>query len=412
MSEALRRLIVHVAGARQGDTTITPAGGNEEWAFAYAEQATDDLALTMPRSNPVTTWPGILPPFEQHLPEMDLGLFPAAIWKEVRRDHAGMLWVAGQRRLGRLRFSRPGQALPPPTRLDLSLRDIADSRDGDGLLQDLLARITSLPGVSGVQPKLLVPLAGDVSGADLDQPKALADTHLLKGNRPEYPYATTVEAASLEFARHCGFEVPDSTLSADGKLLAVARFDLDAAGEPIGFDEACSLMGLWARDKYTTSCERLIKSLCAFVPRDDSVHVKREIYRRIAFNLLIENGDAHLKNWGLIYTNPAQARLAPIYDVLTTTCFEGLKRDIPALSLGGRKVWSDWKGFEQTAKTLNLERRFVVETLQSLCETLAKQLKLPTVYSERVPGASVILEKAQRSWQRQLLGLQTYLRRA
>ncbi len=408
MSERIGRLALHIDGQVQGETTITPVAGNEQWSYTYLPSATQDAALTMPRQLPTYNWDGILPAFEQHLPEMDLGLFPAAIWKRITRDHAGMLWVAGQRRLGRLRFSRPGEPLPGVATLGLKERDIAQANDGDGLLADLLSRMTQLPGVSGVQPKLLVPLLG----AGNEPPRALGDTHLLKGNRPEYPYATTVEAATLQLAAACGLNVPANILSADGRLLAVQRFDLDAQGAPLGFDEAASLMGLWARDKYTTSVEALHKSLLQFIPAMERLAFTRALFKLLAFNLLVENGDAHLKNFGLLYNDPDHARLAPVYDVLTTTCFEGMARDVPALPLNGRKVWDDWPAFVRFAVGRGLTANEVRTFLAQFVDTLHQQQHLPASYAERVPGAAPILKRVSEAWVRGRERLQAYLRQA
>lgn len=405
MSERIGRLSLHIHNTVQGETTVTPVGGNEQWSFTYLPTATQDVALTMPHSLPTYAWDGILPAFEQHLPEMDLGLFPVAIWKRITRDHAGMLWVAGQRRLGRVRFTRPGEALPDLAPLGITARDIAGTRDGDALLADLLSRLTALPGVSGVQPKLLLPLIE----AGSEPPRALADTHLLKGNRPEYPFATTVEAATLELAAACGLPVPPNTLSADGRLLAVARFDLDAQGEPLGFDEAASLMGLWARDKYTTSCEALHKSLLAFIPPLQRHAFTRQLFTLFAFNLLVENGDAHLKNFGLLYSRPDAARLAPVYDVLTTTCFEGMERDTPALPLNGRKVWDDWAGFVRLANSRGLRHAETRELLTGLATALRQQQHLPSQYAQRVPAAAGILARMNEAWQRGLSRLERHL---
>lgn len=405
MSERIERLALHINDAAQGETTITPVSGNEQWIFTYGATATDDIALTMPRALPTYVWDGILPAFEQHLPEMDLSLFPTAIWKRITRDHAGMLWVAGQRRLGRLRFTRPDEPLPVPAALGLTAKDIAETRDGDALLADLLSRMTMLPGVSGVQPKVLLPLMGSSN----EPLRALADTHLLKGNRPEYPFATTVEAATLDLAAACGLPVPARTLSADGKLLAVQRFDLDAEGKPLGFDEAASLMGLWARDKYTTSCEALHKSLLAFIPPIQRHAFTQQFFTRIAFNLLVENGDAHLKNFGLLYATPEAAALAPVYDVLTTTCFPGLAHDAPALPLGGRKVWDDWAGFTRVAIARGLRPAEARGLLLQLAEGVRMNQGLAADYIARVPAAAVLLVDMEEAWQRGLRRLESYL---
>lgn len=406
MSDRIARLSVYVADVVQGEVTIGRASGNEQWAFMYDVDATQDVALTMPRKSPTYLWEGILPAFEQHLPEMDLGLFPTAIWKHVTRDHAGLLWVAGQRRLGRLRFTRPNETLPTAAALNLTERDIAATTDGEGLLAELLSKLTAIPGVSGVQPKLLLPLL-----ASGDEPlRAMGDTHLLKGNRPEYPYATTVEAATLDLASLCALSVPPHVLSQDGRLLAVERFDLSADGVPLGFDEAASLMGLWARDKYTTSIEALHKSLLAHIPPLKRRVFTQQLFKLIAFNLMVENGDAHLKNFGLLYADPDQAELAPVYDVLTTTCFPGLTADIPALPLNGRKVWDDWAGFQKVAVGRGLTAAEVRGMLTELASTLRKhQASLSEAYRDKVPQAAVILIRMAEAWGRGLTRLETYL---
>ena len=43
--------------------------------------------------------------------------------------------------------------------------------------------------------------------------------------------------------------------------------------------------------------------------------------RRSVFNLLVGNGDAHLKNWSLIYPDRKIARLSPAYDLVCTAVY-------------------------------------------------------------------------------------------
>lgn len=58
-------------------------------------------------------------------------------------------------------------------------------------------------------------------------------------------------------------------------------------------------------------------------------------------NFLLQNGDAHLKNFGLVYDGIDDIDLAPAYDVVCTTLY--IKNDIPALHLLGSKKWWDKK---------------------------------------------------------------------
>jgi serine/threonine-protein kinase HipA len=56
----------------------------------------------------------------------------------------------------------------------------------------------------------------------------------------------------------------------------------------------------------------------------------------VAYSCAIENGDAHLKNFAVLYENPErEVRLAPAYDILSTTPY--LPRDTLALTLNGTK---------------------------------------------------------------------------
>src|SRR5690606_11918442 len=44
----------------------------------------------------------------------------------------------------------------------------------------------------------------------------------------------------------------------------------------------------------------------------------QQMARRLLANILLANGDAHVKNWTLHYPDQRTARLAPAYDILTT----------------------------------------------------------------------------------------------
>ena len=58
----------------------------------------------------------------------------------------------------------------------------------------------------------------------------------------------------------------------------------------------------------------VIAGLCGL----DSV---KDVIIRIVFNILIGNGDAHLKNWAILYPDSVIPTLSPIYDVLPTVLY-------------------------------------------------------------------------------------------
>ena len=60
--------------------------------------------------------------------------------------------------------------------------------------------------------------------------------------------------------------------------------------------------------------------------------------RRLLANILLANGDAHLKNWTLIYPDAIVPKLAPAYDILSTLPYVRGETGI-ALNLGRQKKW-------------------------------------------------------------------------
>jgi serine/threonine-protein kinase HipA len=70
----------------------------------------------------------------------------------------------------------------------------------------------------------------------------------------------------------------------------------------------------------------------------------------IALNCALRNGDAHLKNFGIVYDEVlGPARLAPVYDLITTSVY--LPKDSLALTLNGTTQWSDGKALRRLGET-------------------------------------------------------------
>lgn len=80
------------------------------------------------------------------------------------------------------------------------------------------------------------------------------------------------------------------------------------------------------------------------------------------------NGDAHLKNWGLIYPDRRTPRLGPAYDLVATVA--RLPGDSLALALNGARDFGSvtLSSFEPLARAIEVSadevRRWVTETAQ------------------------------------------------
>jgi serine/threonine-protein kinase HipA len=230
--------------------------------------------------------------------------------KPPRLSLLEFLYFAGDDRFGALGVSTSAERYLPRTLGPLPT--LADANAIHELVQKVLAnesvpqaqkRLIS-PGVTlgGARPKGLIDIDGEqwiIKFAPGDP----ADTPLI-----EHATMTLASKARINVASTIAVRI------ADGHAVAIKRFDrirgarvhsltahvaLRAAAERYGYPELAQLLrrrGVTARDAYLAQM--------------------RELFRRMVFNILIDNTDDHEKNHALLMTDAQQYELAPAYDVL------------------------------------------------------------------------------------------------
>jgi len=111
-------------------------------------------------------------------------------------------------------------------------------------------------------------------------------------------------------------------------MLLLDRFDLVEHGggrvERLGFEDIAALAGLRVRDvlsarKYQGSYQRIAELLRQFQLHSSNLH---RFFEQVAFSVMVRNGDAHLKNFGLLYRSAQDVWLAPMFDVVTTSIYK------------------------------------------------------------------------------------------
>lgn len=163
--------------------------------------------------------------------------------------------------------------------------------------------------------------------------------------------------------------LPEKWLSIGANILAVKRFDR-SGGARIHMEDFAQIIGAVGDRKYTMSNEetnmRVVKRFC----RDPAGSVLQAI-RRIVVNILTGNGDAHLKNWSLVYQDAGKPVLSPAYDIVPTWVFDG--DQTLALSFGGTKTASliTLRKFERAAGFLEMDARAIVREAQGTIERAA-----------------------------------------
>jgi len=105
----------------------------------------------------------------------------------------------------------------------------------------------------------------------------------------------------------------------------------------------------------------------------------------VLLNYALHNGDAHLKNFALVYSDYNDAVLAPVYDVVTTSAYPHLE-DKPALTLHGKKACWMGKQLRQLATTrLSLTSRDLDEAESNIHHAIDQILPLVSNMIERFP---------------------------
>ncbi len=232
--------------------------------------------------------------------------------KPARLSLMEFLHLAGDERFGALGVStsdahyEPRWIGPLPQLADLEalaalVRQVSEGeRASDAQLRRLLGAGASM---GGTRPKALISLGGQA--------------HVLKfGEAGDAFDSGLAEHASMRLAALAGIRVASTqVLPVPGRshhAVAVARFDrapsgqrlhalsakvaLQAAGERLGYPE----LAQWLRRRGVPGYREQMK----------------ELFRRMVFNILIDNTDDHEKNHALLMSDTGEFALSPAYDVL------------------------------------------------------------------------------------------------
>lgn len=307
-----------------------------------AESPDAQVSLTMPVRLESWLSRDLHPIFQMNLPEGALlEIIRRAIAKLTGEDDLTILRVTGGNQIGRNRFSLPENAAPGVVESAESLEDLLSYSDTEELFHDLISKYALRSGVSGVQPKVMLDAT--------ERGTATVGGYIVKSWGADYPQLAANEFLCMTAAQRAGLPVPEFHLSENGGLFVMKRFDMAASdGSPLGFEDMCCLQALGTAQKYNSTCERVARTIKDFVSGEFLQEAREQFFASLVLSCMIRNGDAHLKNFGVLYERPGQpVRLAPVYDMVTTVAY--IPRDVPALSLAGTKKWWPRKILEKFA---------------------------------------------------------------
>ena len=221
-----------------------------------------------------------------------------------------LLGVRDDLRQGALRFRLNGQGpflaveeSGVPVLTDLpALLDIAARAERDTVdYEDLKRLLRAGSSLGGARPKAhVLDAAGQVAIAKF--PSANSDTWNVMA----------WEKVALDLARDAGVTVPDSQLIriGDRNVLIVDRFDRRGTAR-VGYASAMTMLEASDGDQrsYLEIAEVIEERSTAATAE------LRQLWRRVAFSILISNTDDHLRNHGFLHEHGDSWMLSPAFDL-------------------------------------------------------------------------------------------------
>lgn len=367
-----------------------------EYVFAFDPQAGDQAApaLGMPRRIKPYLHKSLHPVFQMNLPEgYVLEQLRQRLAKTTGMDPLLLLTVIGsQAPIGRLRFSAEGAA-PVPQAPGESLADLLASKGSKDLFARLVDTYLMRSGLSGVQPKVLVPEAP--AGRPSPEFKAsLPNSELIvKSGLGEFPGLAINEFFCMSVAKRAGLPVPEFYLSEDGELFVMRRFDRPADGRILGFEDMLVLAGRDADQKYVGSYSLALKLLSLYCSPEHWAAARTQLFDMVALSCILGNGDAHMKNFGVLYEQvTGEVRMAPAYDIVCTRLY--IPEDTLALELMGNKSFFAARlGLLDFGHRCDMPKAKVHARLAALAEITLRALDELAPLVERLPGLDEIIRR-------------------
>ena len=313
------------------------------------------------------------------LPAWFSNLLPEGALRELVARDAGVEPVREFRLLEHLGHDLPGairieQDDHPAVRADAesadALEDLAAGTHEDSAWHFSLAGVQLKFSALRSDRGMTIPVSGQ--GGDW----------ILKLPDLRYPGVPGNEHATMRWAAASGITIPEidlvdigqvSGLPATGiprqetQAFVIRRFDRPVPGKRLHMEDFNQILGLYPEQKYARFNYETIARLTLVLTGAAGLE---ELIRRYVFMLASGNGDAHHKNWTLVYPDGVQAALSPAYDLVSTIQY--MPDDRLALNFGRSKRWEDMgmDTFRRLARKIDFDEAQIVGwTLQAVAAT-------------------------------------------
>ena len=204
-------------------------------------------------------------------------------------------------------------------------------------------------------------------------------THIIKTAIRDYPDSVENECFSMKLAQACGLDCAKCRIAVIGgkRRYVCERYDRTQVGgvvRRLHQEDFCQLLRVDPGRKYEVlGGPGIAESFHLMREMSLSAADTLEFVRRIIFTFLIGNGDAHGKNFSVLYQG-RRAALSPMYDVMSTTVYPDVAQRM-AMKIDGEYAfrWMTRGKFLRQAERLGLAPRMMDRELDRMAQRIVKR---------------------------------------
>jgi len=389
---------------------------NGEMSFAYLRDYLDSnshepLSYSVPLRSEAFSHAEIEPFLSNLLPDDIIRTRLAAILQIPRENTFALLRAIGGDCAGAVSFLSEGQS--PDAGGCEEYRELSDEEAGRilGNLQkrplDVGEEGFRISG-AGAQDKLIACIK---EGRVLLPLNGTPSTHIIKPAMAEYPNSVENEWFSMRLAAACGLDAAECDIATIGgrRCYVCTRYDreiVEGKVRRLHQEDFCQMLKVDPKRKYESiggpgfaESFSLLRALQ--LPASDTL----EFFDRAIFNFLVGNGDAHAKNFSVVYRNGVP-RLSPAYDIMSTTVYPDVGRRM-AMKVDGEYAfkWMSRGKYVRMAGKSGISPRIAMREIDKVIrrternlpnvEARARRLFPHTVYATIVEGVSSRMAQLQ-----------------
>jgi serine/threonine-protein kinase HipA len=336
------------------------------------------LAFSMPLRSELYGEDKVIPFFSNLLPDESVRVRIAEILRVSPENIFALLKEIGEDCAGAVALYSPETTPTVPT--EAVYRELTDA-EADHILRHLAERPLNIGekdfhiSGAGAQDKLI---ACVVKGKILLPLKGTPSTHIIKPGIERFPESVFNEYFCMKLAEKCGLSVAKCDIMTINGIpyYVTERYDRirhNGIWTRLHQEDFCQLLEFDPKVKYEAEGGPKLRQCFALMrqmelPAADTI----AFLDQVIFDFLIGNGDAHAKNFSVVY-HGRQPRLSPAYDLLSTTVYPNLAPKL-AMKIDGEYNfrWITHGKLIRMGQKAGLSEKIMRSEMQKICRKMTK----------------------------------------